>query len=281
MGRIGLQHNEVAIAATPSRNATGNKDSSTRKYSPPAVRQAGRILFYLAGSPAPQMSLGDISAYAGVSGSKAFGILKALEESGIVKRGREGKGYALAPGLITLARKVLNDLTPSRLAEPILDRLAKETGGTTVLGLITGDTVFIAAKRESVNEIRVVARIGQVRPLSYGAHGKAIVAFLADDERERLLRGGTLYFYGNPGRLDRTRLRIELGECRRKGFAHDLGEAAPGINVLAAPVIGVGRAPIGFLETFVLAPRDAAVGFGPAVARAAQELSRQLGAQME
>lgn len=256
------------------------KGTSPRQYSSPAVQQAGHILFCLANSPSTQMSLADICVEVGVSGSKAFGILKALQALGLAKRGKEGRGYALGPGLLTLARKVLDDLAPSQLAEPILDRLARQTGGTTALGLITGDTVYIAAKRESVNEIRVVARIGQVRPVTYGAHGKAIIAFLPHDERERALKEGALFFHGHPGRLDRGKLRTELDECRRLGFACDFGEAAPGINVLASPVMGPGQTVIGFVETFVLAPAETAIGFGPIVARAGQELSRQLGAEV-
>jgi DNA-binding IclR family transcriptional regulator len=258
-----------------------DKDSSTRLYSSPAVQQAGHILFCLARNPLPQMSLSDICSCVGVSGSKAFGILKALQELALVKRGKEGKGYALGPGLITLARKVLDDLNPSQLAVPILDRLAKETGSTTALGLIVGDMVYIAARRESTNEIRIVARIGQTRPVTFGAHGKAIAAFLTDEDRERLLNRKDLRFHGSPSKLDRARLKIELDECRRTGFACDFGETVRGINVIAAPLIGHGMAPIGFIEVFFLFSDKRSVTFGPTVARAGKELSRLLGAEIE
>ncbi len=250
-------------------------------YTSPAVRQAGQILFCLAASPSPQMGLGDICAQVGVSGSKAFGVLEALQESGLVKRGRDGKGYALGPGLVTLSRKVLDDLAPAQLAEPILRGLARETGSTAVLGLITGDTIFVAAKRESEGDIRTVIRLGHVLPLTYGAHGKAIAAFLTTAEQERLLNEEDLCFHGNPAGLDRTKLSKELIECRRDGFACDFGESAQGINVVAAPVMGPGETPIGFVEIFVLASPEVAAGFGPQVARAGKALSRQLGAEIE
>ena len=47
-------------------------------------------------------------------------------------------------------------------------------------------------------------------PLTYGAHGKAIVAFLPGEERDRILREESLYFYGNPEKVDRHRLSAEL-----------------------------------------------------------------------
>jgi DNA-binding IclR family transcriptional regulator len=249
----------------------------SKKYVAPAVMQASDILFCLAASPEPQMSLLEISGHVGISGSKAFGILEALQESDLVKRGKDGKGYALGLGLVSLSRKVLDDLTPSQLAQPILDELARETKSTAVLGLISRDTVYVAAKRESDGDIRVVTHLGRTTSITHGAHGKAIVAFLSADERERILKGPALYFQADPKKTDKERLNRELSECRKNGFSYDFGELVPGVSVVAAPVLGAGSAPIGYVEVFILAPVETAVAFGPTVARAGKLLSQQLG----
>jgi IclR family transcriptional regulator, acetate operon repressor len=256
------------------------KAHADKRYSPPAVEQAAQILFALAGSPSSQLSLVEICSHVGVSGSKAFGILTALEKSGLIKRGKDGKGYSLGPGLVTLSRKVLDDLTPSQLAEPILERLTEESGSTSVFGLVTGDTVYVAAKRESEGDVRVVMRVGHVMPLAYGAHGKAIVALLPEAERDRILEQHDLHFYGNPGQLDKNSLIEELAQCRRQGFACDPAKSAGGVTVVAAPVLGSTDVPIGFVEIFVLAPEKTARQLGPVVARAGKTLSRQLGANV-
>jgi DNA-binding IclR family transcriptional regulator len=124
-------------------------------------------------------------------------------------------------------------------------------------------------------------RIGHRLPLTYGAHGKAIVAFLPRKERDHLLQGHDLYFHGDPARLDRARLRKELAQCRREGFAEDLGEVNRGLNVVAAPVLGPNRAPIGYIEIFVLFSAEVVHRFGPLVAEAGKTLSRQLGAEVD
>ena len=235
-------------------------------------------MYCLAAGNAEQMRLADICSKVGVSPSKAHGVLQALMNTGLVRRGVNGKGYALGPGLITLSRKVLNDMVPARLAEPVLNRLTLETGCTSVLGLINGGTVFVAAKKEPDDNIRVVMRVGHPLPLSYGAHGKAIFAFLDEARRGRLLREEALYFHGYPGALDRARLLAELADCRRQGFACDVGESAPGVNVVAAPVLGADGVPIGFVEIFVLASAEAARRYGPEVARSARRLSQLMGA---
>jgi DNA-binding IclR family transcriptional regulator len=251
-----------------------------KRYSAPAVEQACRILFGLAGSPSSQLSLTEISRQVGVSGSKAFGLLSALEKSNLIKRGRDGKGYALGPGLIPLSRKVIDDIVPSEIAKPVLDTLSKDTGCTSVFGLITGETVYVAARRENGGDIRIVMNIGYAMPLTHGAHGKAIVAFLPEAERSRILSQEDLHFYPDPGKLDRDHLTDELAQCRREGFACAISRSTPGITVVAAPVFGFSGNPIGFLEIFVLASVESARRFGPMVSRAGKALSLQLGADV-
>jgi DNA-binding IclR family transcriptional regulator len=269
------------MAMATKTNPDVLKDKSAKRYSAPAVEQASQILFCLAAHTAPQLSLAEIAEQVGVSLSKAFGILEALQKSGLVKRGQGGKGYALGPGLVALSRKVLDDLVPSRFAEPFLDALARETGSTTVFGLITGETVYVAAKRESDDEIRITSRLGHILPVTFGAHGKAIAAFLPEEERDRVLRRKELYFHGSPEKLDKARLTKELAECREKGFACDFGESSRGVNVIAAPVLGAKGTPVGFVEIFNLAAREKVDALGAAVVAAGRSLSQQLGAQMD
>ncbi len=251
------------------------------RYSSPAVEQASQVLFCLAGTRSSHMSLIQICAQVGISKSKAFCILEALQKFRLVQRNSDGKGYALGPGLVTLSRKVLDDLSPPRLAEPILHDLARKTGSTAILGLIADENVFVAAKCEGDGDIGVTTRIGYRMSITYGAHGIAIAAFLPKKERDRLLKGKNLYFYGNPEGLDRDRLLKDLALCRKTGFIEDLGVARQGLNVVSAPVLGPSGTPIGYIELLVLFSADVAHRFGPLVGEAGKSLSRQLGADVE
>jgi len=257
------------------------KKRSEERYLVPAVEQASRILFCLAGTGASHMSLIEICAQVGIHKSKAFSILETLQKFGLVQRNTDGKKYALGPNLVSLSRKVLDNLSPPRLAQPILEELAGKAESTAVLGLIIDRSVFIAAKHEGEGNIGVTMRIGHRFPLTYGAHGKAMVAFFPRKERDLLLEEKDLYFHGDPAKLDRVRLKKELAQCLRDGFAEDLGELNRGLHVVASPVLGPNRAPIGFIEIFVLFSTKAAHRFGPLVAEAGKTLSRQLGAEID
>jgi DNA-binding IclR family transcriptional regulator len=227
------------------------------------------------------MSLIEICSRVGIHKSKAFSILETLGRFGLVRRNSDGRGYALGPGLVSLSRRVLDDLSPPRLAEPILAKLAQETGSTAVLGLIADGSVYVAAKHEGNSDVGVTLRIGHRLPLTYGAHGKAIAAFLPKEERNRLLKGKDLYFHGKPEAIDRTRLQQELAQSRGRGFAEDLGEMNPGLNVIAAPVLGPAGSPIGYIEILVLFSSETAHKLGPLVAEAGRVLSREMGADVD
>ncbi len=256
------------------------KEKTKDRYTVPAVEQAGRVLFCLAGSESLYMNLPEICNRLGIHKSKAFSILETLQKFGLVRKNSDGKGYALGTGLVTLSRKVLDDLSPPRIAEPMLKELAMKAGCTAVLGLISQEKIFIAAKQESEANFGVTVRIGHRLPLTYGAHGKAIAAFLPEDQLDRLLERQDLYFHGEPAVLDRVRLRKELAQCRRDGFAEDLGELNHGLNVITSPVLGPAGVPIGIIQIFVLFSAEGAHQLGPLVAKAGKELSRQLGANI-
>lgn len=247
----------------------------------PAVEQAARVLFCLAGSGASQMSLPEICAQVGIHKSKAYSILQTLHTFGLVQRNGDRKGYSLGPGLITLSRKVLDDMNAPRLAEPLLAELATKVGCTATLGLIADRKVIVVAKHEGAAGIGVTIRTGHRFPLTYGSHGKAIAAFLPETALELLLQEPKLYFHGTPERLDRKRLSKELEQCRHDGFALDLGEMKPGLNSVATPVFGPGRTPIGYLALIGLFSAQVARRFGPELAAAGKALSQQMGARVD
>ena len=258
----------------------GKNDKAENRYLVPSVDQASRILFCLADSKSSHMSLTEICEKVSIHKSKAFSLLLTLQQFKLIQRNVDGKGYSLGPSLVTLSRKVLDNLSAPRLADPILEELARKTKSTAILGLIVDRHVFVAAKQEGESDIGVTIRIGHRFPLTYGSHGKAIAAFLHPKAFDHLLKGRDLYFHGNPKRFNRVRLQKELVQCRRDGFAVDLGEMMQGINTVAAPVIGIDGTPVGYIVVIGVFASELARKFGPLVAEAGKALSQQLGAEV-
>lgn len=260
--------------------ASRKKTRSTEKYLVPAVEQALRVLFRIAQDDAAHMNLTQICEKTGMHKSTAFCVLHTLKKYGLVQTEGRGKGYTLGPGIIGLSRRFLDTLSAPKLAEPLLSELADAIGATVALGLIAERSVFVAAKKEGKQAIAITMRVGHRFPLTYGCHGKAIAAFLPDDTLEDLLQEEKLYFHGDPSRFDRAKLNREIEACRRNGFAQDIEETVPGLNGVAAPVLGPNNHPTGYIAVLGLLSADAAEQSGPLVAAAARTLSRQLGAEV-
>jgi len=260
---------------------TPQKTGINDKYLVPAVEQALRILFRMAEAESAHMNLTEICEKLRIHKSTAFCILHTLRKFGLVQTTGRGKGYTLGPGIIGLSRRFLDTLSTPKLAEPLLAELAAKAGATAALGLIADRNVFVAAKHEGGRAIGMTMRVGHRFPLTYGCHGKAIAAFLSEKELEVLLRQEELYFHGDPSKFDRDRFDEEMSRCRREWVADDLEEMVPGLNVVAAPVLGPNERPIGYIAVLGLPSAEAARQCGPLVAEAGKTLSRQMGAKVE
>jgi DNA-binding IclR family transcriptional regulator len=243
----------------------------------PAVEQASRILLALAQGPTARMTLTEICSVVGIHKSKGYSILNTLQQFAFVQRSPDSKTYTLGPGLLFLSSKVLNNLDLREAVAPVLCELSHYTNSTAFLGLISDNHVFVAAKDEGMQDIGVMIRLGHRFPLAWGAHGKSIVAFLPDAEREKVLGSSKLYFHGNPSSFDRDRLEREMAECRKVGFAVDLGGMKAGVHAVASPVFGPSGRLIGALAVVGTFPVESAERYGSEVAAAAKEFSESIG----
>lgn len=268
---------------TRTNTEDNRKESTASLYTGlvPAVDQALRILLYLAKSPSPKANLTEICKNVGIHKSKGYSILNTLQKYGFVQRDPNGKQYSLGLGLVSLSRRVLDNLNYSELVTPFLEELSKKTKSTALFGLINGENLFVVAKEESEEHISVTIRIGHRFNLTHGAHGKAIAAYLPEGKLSELLKHKRLYFYGDASRFDLERLKKDLEVCRRDGYAVDIGELNPGINVIASPVFDPAGEVIGAIFIMGTFLESKVSEYGPYVFESAHAFSLRLGADIE
>jgi DNA-binding IclR family transcriptional regulator len=250
-------------------------EGSPKPYMVPAVEQAIRVMLCLAESGSDPKSLTAICLEVGIHRSKAFSILNTLNEYGLVKKNAHRQGYSLGAGLLTLTGKMLENLSLPRLVEPILYDLAKKAKATVALGVISRGKCFVVAQYEGAPGLGVSSPIGHVTPISYGAHGKALAAYLSESELENLLSQKELYFYGSPAKYERARFEKELAQCKNDGFALELGDLAPGVNAVAAPLLDQYGKPIGYITIVGFFSEAEALKLGPLAVSAVKKIARE------
>ena len=256
------------------------KEGPQSDYKPvvPAVQQALELLACLAESPRQALNLTEICNRLGIHKSKGYTLLNTLRQFDFVERNEQTKTYSLGLGILHMARNILRNMDMRTMVLPCLQSLAGRTGSSAHFGMISGGgRLYIIARRDVREDLDYGLREGSHYPITHGSHGKAIVAFMPEAEREKILSRDDLCFYGDGQPVDLGRLGEEMRRCRETGYAVDPGETHPGMLVISAPVFKHDGAAAGaVILTGALLPSKIAE-FGPLAADTARIISRKLG----
>ena len=251
----------------------------------PAVDQSIRLLFALADTVGGEASLTQLTKEVGISKSKGLAILNTLRNAGLVTRNERSKNYRLGPNLLVLSQAFTNTTDLAQAAAPYLEELAAETGCNTHLGIISGETLFVAARRYPRGGTYVAVDVGHRYPLTWGAHGRAYLATLSPEELETRLGRSSLLQAGLTDRegIDRDVLLAQVEESRRLGYGVSIGNTWSGLNaVSAALTVGApdfpgGRRTAGFIITVGSFPPERAPEIGERTVATAKQMGDKLG----
>ncbi|WP_440558559.1 IclR family transcriptional regulator [Streptomyces sp. SCPE 10] len=119
---------------------------------------------------------------------------------------------ALTIGLRGTGEQDLRDL-----ARPVVKRLAAETDETVHFSLRDGDDIVVIAREDSTHAVRVFVEVGSRVPLRASSTGLAILAGLAPEEVDEVLRNPVDSF---PEPIPSAReLRAEIARTAERGYA--------------------------------------------------------------
>ncbi|MHB8765494.1 MAG: IclR family transcriptional regulator [Deferrisomatales bacterium] len=248
-------------------------------YLVPAVDRALRILELLK-TGGRELGVVEIAAATGWNKSTVQKLLVTLLHHGIVERDERTKRFSLGLALAEYGRAALNKFDIRRAARPFLDELVELSGETAVLGLRQGSTLVMIDKREPPAQIRVSPFLGQAHPATATAHGKALLAWLPEPEREGLCRAAGLPARTPRSITDPALFRADLAATRERGYAEEYDEYQEGVSGVAAPVFGPGGQVLATLSvvgpTFRMSP-ERMREFGLRCVEKAAELGRRVG----
>lgn len=277
-----LERSPSTEAAAENGDA-GAKDSYLQLV--PAVDQAVRLLFCLANTVGGEASLTQLTKEVSISKSKGLAILNTLKNAGLVTRDDRTKNYGLGPNLLPLGRALLNNTDLAKAATPYLEELAARTGCSIHLGVVSGETLFVVARRHAPGGSYIPIDVGHRYPLTWGAHGRAYLASLPPEELERRLNRSSVIQAGETDRdqIDRDTLRTQVEEARRLGYGKSLGTTWSGLNAISSvvtvetPETPEGWRVVGCIVAVGSFSPDRALEIGEALVAAAGEMSRRLG----
>ena len=242
-----------------------------------SILRAAELLDVLAVADGP-LSLGELSQRLGWAKSTTHGIISTLTAASLTEQRQSDGKYDLSIRAFELgcaAKRTWEELD----AQKHLQHLAVETGESAFLTTLDGtDTVLLETAMVTGN-FQILSPAGTRTPIHCSSHGKVLLAFRPENEREMLIRRLDFVKYTPATLQDADALRLACREIGKQGYCIENGEYRMGLCSVSAPVLdrsGTAKYAVGIVGL----ARDAgspAVLRGIAPVRAAAEaLSRKL-----
>jgi len=106
-------------------------------------------------------------------------------------------------------------------AAPYLKELRGQSNETVHLAVLDEGKVLYLAKEEPSQSIRMVSRVGRHVPAHCTGLGKVLLAYLGEEEREKIIRGKGLASLTKNTITGEGKLGQEISKIREQGFAED------------------------------------------------------------
>ena len=178
----------------------------------------------------------EISRQLQIATSSSSYILSRLEREGYVSRDESGR-YEIGLKVLALASGVLRELGFHHAAAPILHRLTHATHLSSYVGVLQGARVLVVEQVESPDFIRPAIDIGTEHPAYSTSMGKMLLAHLPSAQLATLMEPQELATRTPHTIVSKPKLRQELNEIQRAGFAVSEQEEFVGVRSLAAPIL--------------------------------------------
>ena len=246
------------------------------------VKSAERVLQILEaiGPRKDGVSHGELSAALNIPKSSLSSLLSTLTERGYILFGKTARRYFLGSKLLILAGHHLENLDLVRLGQPILRKLTNTLDESTEIAARRGYNILILCKEDCSRSLKMVIQIGDRAPLYATAAGKAILAYLYEDELEAYLESVKLKALAPNTNTITEVLRRELKAIRAGAIAYSREELDEGMMAMAAPIFTLqgrvaGSIVVPFPTSRFTPEREKAIT--KALRKATERLSYQLG----
>lgn len=249
-----------------------------KKYSVPALEKALAILDLLDKSD-EDYTVTEIHTRLDIPKATAFMILNVLESHNVVKKSKHGR-YSLGPKIYTLGMSYMTKMDLKKIAKPHLEQLSKETGFATHLGIIAENQLLFIDKVEIQSFIKFNTFPGMRTDLHSTSMGKAIIAFLDEEEKNQIVDTIEMGRYTPNTITDKNKLKEFLSRIRETGYAIEDEEGEIGVRCIGAPIFDIDKKVVAAVSVTALKSDltvDLFTHVGMKVMEAANDISKDLG----
>lgn len=208
---------------------------NTTKSSVPNLQRGMAILEYLAGGQR-SATIAELAERLGYPSASVFRITQALAELGYLARNPTTKRFSLTNKLLLLGQPSGRESGLVEAALPAMRGLRKATGETTQVCCLVETEIVILEQVLSIHAFKYSADLGARCPAYSCAPGKAMIATLPEEERDRIVEALSFKRFTPTTITGPAAFRDELQQIVACGYAVDRAEGLEGIHCVAAPI---------------------------------------------
>ena len=251
-----------------------------RNYDITALQRGLRLLHLFSEAPRG-LTAKQVASLSRLPVSTVHRFLANLVTAGFLNRDGEGT-HSLGIACFSIGQAALGQFDIRRLSLPYLRELNQQTQETIYLTVRHGLSATYVEKLDSPEPLRIHSRIGAAVPLYCTAVGKVMLAYMPEDEQQRILPDLNLQRQTSNSVGNLQELKTELYRVRKNGYACDLEENERHIRCVAAPIwdhTGSVQSSLSITAPTVRMPVARLRQLAPMIQRAGLQVSAELGYQ--
>lgn len=191
------------------------------------------------------ISLTELSRQLGLNKSTTYRLLVNLTEMDFLELDANGE-YTVGSELARLGSLCNRTQLLKDSAHKAMLELSRLSGETVVLTQYQKCRLICIDKIESGQALRITSKIGANIPMLKGATGKAVTAYLPEEEAALCIENQRILGCPAPEHLDN--FQRDMAGIRAQGFCVTHSELDQGVSAFAVPLFGSDNFPLGSLS---------------------------------
>lgn len=166
-----------------------------------------------------------------------YRLLQTLTNQQMLSYDSDSQYYSMGVRLVRLAHVAWQQSSLAPIARPIIDQLSLKIGETVHLGQLDHGQVLYVDKRNPASPLAMFSDAGKIGPGYCTGIGKAMLAFLAQEQRDKFVQQQSYHRYTANTLVSPAALQAELADIREQQVAFDREEHESNIICIAAPIL--------------------------------------------
>jgi len=221
-----------------------------RNYSVPNLERGMHIMELLGRNPSG-MSMVEIAGALEYPNNSVFRITASLTELGYLYRCDKSKKFSLTRKFLTLAYSTVHEYNIVEKSIGAMRKLRDDIRETVLLGTLLPESgqLVVMAQAPSSYPFGFQIKEGTHIDIHAAAPGKAMVAYLPEDERAEILDNCKFTKYNENTITSKRAMNAEIALIQKCGYSIDNEEMVKGCHCVAVPIFNERNYPIAAIWT--------------------------------